>query len=173
MPFSTNLPQRACLELALSAERGALKLDLIVTHISPIGERDTILDPRLTKHTLGYNALGVFALVVLIGLAFSREVSRGALIDYVAHFYDGALYCVRGTEAQRRISATLARSAGHDAYSGKGSDVYVLHLDSIEHAGPRKAEHIIVGKSRIMIAIGQVQVDGHVVHRRSLQVVPS
>jgi len=144
-----------------------------VAHVGPIGERDAILDPRLTKHALGHDTLGVLALVVLIGLALSREVSRGALIDHVAHLHDSALYGVRGAETQRRISAALARSAGHDAYGGEGSDVHVLHLDGIEHARPREAQHVVVRVGRVMVAIGEGEVHGHVVHRKSLRVVPS
>ena len=122
---------------------------------------------------LGHQTLGVLALIVLIGLTLGLEVGGGALIDHIAHFNNGALYVVRGAETQARIAAALARSAGHAAYSGEGSDVHVLHLDRIEQAGPREAENIVVGKSRVVVAVGQVQVDGQVVHRRSLQVVPS
>ena len=122
---------------------------------------------------LGHQTLGVLALIVLIGLALGLEVSGGGLIDDVAHFNDGALYGVRGTETQACIAAALTRSAVNVAYSGEGSDVHVLHLDRIEHAGPREAENIVVGKSRIVVAVGQVQVNGQVVHRRSLRVVLS
>lgn len=143
-----------------------------MAHVGPVGERDAILDPRLTEHTLGHDTLGVLALVVLVGLALSREVSRGALIDDVAHLDDSALDRVRGTETQRRISAALARSTGHDAYGGEGSDVHVLQLDGIEHARPREAEHVVVRVGRVMVAVGESEVHGHVVHRKSLRVVP-
>ena len=144
-----------------------------MAYIGAVGERDAILDPLLTEHLFGHQTLGVFALIVLVGLALGLEVSGGALIDHVAHFNNGALYVVRGTETQACIAAALARSAGNAAYSGEGGDVHVLHLDRIEHARPREAEDIIVGESCIMVAIGEVQMDGQVVHRRSSQVVPS
>lgn len=146
---------------------------MVVAYVGPIGEGYAILDPLFTEHMLNYQTFRVLALIVLVGLALGLEVSRGALIDNVAHFNNGALYVVRGTETEARISATLARSAGNAAYSNEGSDVHVLHLDRIEQAGPREAENIIVGKSRVVVAVGQVQVNGQVVHRRSLQVVPS
>lgn len=150
-----------------------MELYLIVAHVGAVGEGDAILDPLLAEHLFGNNALGVFALVVLVALALGLEVSRGALIDDVAHFYDGALYVIRGTEAEGSIAAALAGSAGDGAYSDEGSDVYVLQLDRIEQAGPREAENIVVGESRVVVAIGEVQVDGQVVHRRSFRVGPS
>lgn len=161
------------LDLTLGAERCTLELNLIVAYVGPVGERYAILDPRLTEHVLSDDTLGVLALVVLVGLALGGEVSSGGLIDHVAHFYDGTLDRVRGTEAKGRIAATLARSTGYTAYGNEGSDVHVLHLDRIEQAGPREAEHVIVGKSCIMVGVGEVEMHGHVVHRRSLRVVPS
>lgn len=161
------------LELTLSAERCTLKLYLIVAYVSTIGKGYAILDPRLTEHVLSYQTFRILALIIFVGLALSLEISRGALINYIAHFYDGTLYSVRGTETQARIAATLTRSAVNIAYSDEGSNVHVLYLDRIEHTGPREAEDVIVGVSGIMVAIGKIQVDGHVVHRRSLQVVPS
>lgn len=142
-----------------------------MAHVGAVREGDAILDPLLAEDLLGDDALGVLALVVLVGLALGREVSGGALIDDVAHLHDSALDVVRGTEAKSRVAAALARSAGHAAYGDQRRDVHVLHLDGIEDAGPREAEDVIVGERRVMIAVGQVQVDGQVVHRRSFQVV--
>lgn len=144
-----------------------------MAYVGAVGERHAILDPLFTEHLFGHDALGVFALVVLVAFAFGLEVSCGALIDHIAHFYDGALYVVRGTEAKGSIATALAGGAGNAAYGGEGSDVHVLHLDRIEQAGPREAENVVVGVGVGVVAVGQVQVDGQVVHRRSLQVVPS
>ena len=157
----------------LGAESRALKLYLIVAYVGAVGERYAILDPLLAKYLFGDQTFGVLTLIVLIGLAFDLEVSCGGLINHVAHFNDGALYSIRGAETQACIAAALARSAGNAAYSDEGSNIHVLHLDRIEHAGPREAENIVVGKSRIVVAVGQVQVNGQVVHRRSLRVVLS
>ncbi len=154
--------------MALGAERCTLELYLVVAHVSPVGEGDAILHPRLTEHALGHNALGVLALVVLVALALGLEVSSGALIDHVAHFHDSALYVVRGTEAEGSIAAALAGSAGHAAYSGEGGDVHVLHLDRIKQAGPREAEDVIVGVSVGVVGVGEDEVSGEVFHRGSL-----
>ncbi len=144
-----------------------------MAYVGAIGEGDAILDPLFTEHMLGDDTLGVFTLVVLISLALSREVSSGALIDHVAHFHDGALYVIRGTEAKGRIAALLAGGAGNAGDSGKGSDVHVLHLDRIEESGPREAEDVIVGESARVVGVGEGEVESEVVHRRSFQVVPS
>lgn len=166
-------PAHRGLELTLSGERCTLELYLIVAYVGAVGERHAILDPLFTEHLFSDDALSVFTLIVLIALALSLEVSRGALINHVAHFYDSALYVVRGTETKCRIAAALARSAGNAAYSGEGSDVHVLHLDRIEQAGPREAEDIVVGVGVGVVGVGEVEMHGHVVHRRSLRVVPS
>lgn len=144
-----------------------------MAHVGAVGEGHAILDPLFTEHLFGDDALGVFTLIVLIVLALGLEVSGGALINHVAHFYDSALYVVRGTEAKGSIAAALAGGAGNAAYGSEGSDIHVLHLDRIEQAGPREAENVVVGVGVGVVAVGQVQVDGQVVHRRSLQVVPS
>lgn len=144
-----------------------------MAYVGAVGEGHAILDPLFTKNLFSDDALGVLALVVLVALALGLEVSRGALIDHVAHFHDSALYVVRGTEAEGSITAALAGGAGNAAYSGEGSDVHVLHLDRIEQAGPREAEDVIVGESARVVGIGEIEVKGEVVHRRSFQVVPS
>lgn len=144
-----------------------------MAHVGAVGEGHAILDPLLTKDLFGDDALGVLALVVLVALALGLEVSRGALIDHIAHFYDSALYVVRGTEAEGSITAALARGAGHAGHGHEGGEVHVLHLDRIEQAGPREAENIIVGVGVGVVGVGEIEMHGHVVHRRSLQVVPS
>ena len=158
------------LDLTLGAERCTLELYLIVAHVGPVGERHAILDPRLTEHVLGDDAFGVLALVVLVGLAFGREVSSGALIDHVAHFHDGTLDRVRGAEAKGRIAATLARSTGDGAYGDEGGEVHVLHLDRIEEPGPREAEDIVVGEGGSVVGVGEGEVKGEVVHRGAFRV---
>ena len=155
-------------ELALAGERGTLELNLEVAHIGAVGEGDAVLLPRLAKHALGHDALGVLALVVLVGLALGREVSDGALIDHVAQLDDGALDVVRGTEAKGRVPAALAggtRDAGH---AHEGSEVHVLQLDGIEKAGPREAEDVVVGEGAGVVGVGEGEVEGEVVHRGSL-----
>lgn len=143
-----------------------------MAYVGPVGERHAILDPFLTEHMLGHQTFGVLAFIVFVGFALSLEVSCGALINYVAHFYDGTLYCVRRTEAKACITAAFAGGAVNIAYSGEGSNVHVFHLDRIKQAGPREAENIIVGVSVGVVGVGEVEMHGHVVHRRSLQVVP-
>lgn len=144
-----------------------------MAHVSAVGEGHAILDPLLTEHLFGDDTLGVLALVVFVGLAFSGEVSSGGLIDHIAHLHDGTLDRVRGAEAKGRIAAALAGGAGDGAYSGEGGEVHVLHFDRIEQAGPREAENIVVGVGVGVVGVGEVEMHGHVVHRRSLRVVPS
>lgn len=150
-----------------------MKLYLIVAYIGAVGERDTILNPLLTEHFFSDQTFGVLALIIFVACALGCKASCGALIDYVAHFNDGTLYRVRGAKTQACITAAFAGSARNTAYSDEGSDVYVLHLDRIEHAGPREAEDIVVGVGHVVVGIGEVEMHGHVVHRRSLQAVPS
>ena len=162
--FSTNPPHLLLLELTLGAERGALKLDLIVAHVGAVGERDAILMPRLTKDLFGDEHFCDLALIVLASLANGVEVSLAALIDNVAHFHDGTLYCVRGTETQRRIPAALARCAGKRGEQNKRSGVHIVHLDNVEHTIKDKAEHIVVGESDASVALAHKNLNGGVGH---------
>ena len=170
---STNPPHLLLLELTLGAERGALKLDLIVTHIGAVGERDAILMPRLTKDLFGDEHFCDLALIVLASLANGVEVSLAALINHVAHFHDGTLYCVRGTETQRRISAALARRARKRGEQNKRSGVHIVHLDNVEHTIKDKAEHVIMGESNARVALTHKNLNGGVGHGVPLSVCPS
>lgn len=169
---STNPPHLPLLELTLSAERGALKLDLIVAHVGAVGERNAILVPRLTKDIFSDEHFSDLALIVLTSLANGVEVSLGALIDNVAHFYDGTLYSVRGTETQRRISAALARRAREDGEQNKRSGVHIVHLDNVEHTIKDKAEHIVVGESNARVTLAHKNLNGRVGHGVPLSVCP-
>lgn len=161
---SINPPHLPLLELTLSAERGALKLDLIVVHVGAVGERNAILVPRLAKDLFGDEHFSNLALIVLASLANGVEVSLGALIDNVAHFHDGTLYCVRRTETQRRISSTLARGARENGEQNKRSGVHIVHLDSVEHTIKNKAENIVMGKSDASVALAHENLGREVVH---------
>lgn len=171
--FFTNPPHLPLLELALGAERGALKLDLIVAHVGAVGERDAILVPRLAEDLFGDEHFRDLALIVLASLADGVEVSLAALIDHVAHFHDSALYCVRGTETQRRISTALARRARQDGEQNKRSGVHIVHLDSVEHTIKNKAEKIVVGESNARVALAHKNLNGRVGHGVPLSVCPS
>lgn len=138
-----------------------------MAHVRAVGEGDAVLHPRLAEHALGDDALGVLALVVLVGLALGREVSGGALIDHVAHLHDGALHVVRGTEAKGRVAAALAGGAGHAGHGYEGGEVHVLQLDGIEEPGPREAEDVVVGESGGVVGVGESELEGEVVHRIS------
>lgn len=171
--LSTNPPHLLLLELTLGAECGALKLDLIVTYVGAVGERHAILMPRLTKDLLGDEHFCNLALIVLASLANGVEVSLGALIDNVAHFHDGTLYCVRGTETQRRISAALARRAREDGKQNKRSGVHIVHLDNVEHTIKCKAEHVVMGESNARVALTHGNLNGGIGHGVPLSVCPS
>lgn len=138
-----------------------------MAHVGAVGEGNAVLLPRLAEHALGNDALGVLALVVLVGLALGRKVSGGALIDHVAHLHDGALHVVRGAETQGRVAAALAGSTGHAGHGDEGGEVHVLQLDGIEESGPREAEDVVVRESGGVIGVGEGEVEGEVVHRRS------
>ena len=166
--FSTNPPHLFLLELTLSAERGALEFDLIVAHVGAVGEGYAILMPRLTKDLFGDEHFCNLALIVLASLANGVEVSLAALIDNIAHFYDGALYSVRGTETQRRISAALARRAGKRGEQNKRSGVHIVHFDNVEHSIKDKAEHVIMGESNASVALAHENLGRKVVHGVSL-----
>lgn len=159
--------------MTLGSERCALELYLVVAYIRAVRKRHAILDPLLTEHFFSDQTFSVLALIIFVACALGCEVSCGALIDYVAHFNDGALYSVRGTETKARIATTFARSTVNVAYSGESSNVHVLHFDCIEKAGPCEAENIVIGVGRVMVGVCEVEVHRHVVHRRSLRVVPS
>ena len=163
-------PHLLLLKLTLGAERGALKLNLIVAYVGAVGERDAILVPRLTKDLFGDEHFSDLTLIVLASLADSFKVSLGALIHHVAHFYDGTLYSIRGTETQRRISTTLARGAGEDGEQNKRSSVHIVHLDNVEHSIKDKAEHIVVGESDTSVALAHKNLNGSVGHGVPLSV---
>lgn len=171
--FSTNPPHLLLLELTLGAERSALKLDLIVAHVGAVSERDAILMPRLAKDLFGDEHFRDLALIVLASLANGVEVSLGALIDNVAHFHDGTLYCVRRTETQRRISAALARRARKRGEQNKRSGVHIVHLDNVEHTIKDKAEHIVVSESNARVSLAHKNLNGGVGHDVPLSVCPS
>lgn len=162
--FSTNPPHLPLLELTLGAERGALKLDLIVAHVRAVRKGHAILMPRFAKDLFSDEHFSNLAFIVLASLADGVEVSLAALIDHVAHFHDSALYCVRRTETQRRISATLARRARQDGEQNKRSSVHIVHLDRVKHTVKNKAENIVVGESDASVALAHENLGREVVH---------
>ena len=162
--FSTNPPYLLLLELTLGAERGALEFDLIMAHVCAVGERNTILMPRLTKDLLGDEHFCDLALIVLTGLADGLKISLAALINHVAHFHDSALYCVRGTETQRCISAALARRARQDSEQDKRSRVHVVHLDRVEHTIKNETENIVMSESDTSVALAHENLDSGISH---------
>ena len=171
--FSTNPPYPPLLELALGAERGALKLDLIVAHVGAVGERDAILMPRLAEDLFGDEHFCVFALIVLIAFAEGGKTSSGAFIDHVAHFYDSALYSVRRTETQRHGTAFRFSGAVKRGKQNKRSSVYIVHLDRIEHMVKRERKDIIVSECRARVALAHENLDSGIGHGVPLSACPS
>ena len=163
--FSTNSPHLPLLEeLRFFAERSALKLDLIMAHVCAIGKRYAILMPRFTKNLFGNELFCVLALIVFVAFAKGSETSGGALIDYIAHFHDSALYSVRGTETQGHGTALRLCGAVKRGKQNKRSSVYIVHLDRVKHVVKRESKNIIMGKCRARVVVAKVGVECEVVH---------
>ena len=135
-----------------------------MAHVCAIGKRYAILMPRFTKDLFSDELFCVFALIVLVAFAEGGETSGAALINYVAHFHDSALYCVRRTETQRHGAALRLCGAVKRGEQNKRSAIHVVHLDCVKHVVKRESKNIIVSKRRARVVVAKVGVEGEVVH---------